>query len=80
MPPMTRIRWVDRLHLGRPDGVCERQCVRDERERQTDVLRCALEALDYYGEDGAELLNERTAQWEQPTRKDRQEAMACNSG
>jgi len=46
-----------------------------ERERCADALRCALQALDYCIEDGAELLNERTAQWGQ-YRKDRQLAMA----
>lgn len=52
------------------------QCVRDERGRHADALRCALEALDYCIEDSAELANERTVQWGS-YRKDRQAAMAA---
>lgn len=52
------------------------QCVRDERERHADALRCALEALDYCIEDSAELLIERTVQWGE-CRRDRQAAMAA---
>jgi hypothetical protein len=52
------------------------ECVRAERERHADDLRCALEALDYCLEDSAELLSERAAQWGQ-YRRDRQAAMAA---
>ena len=75
MPPMTRTdgwtgyTWADL-------SAYAAQCVRDERERHTDALRCALKALDYCIEDSAELLSERIAQWGQ-YRQDRQEAMAA---
>lgn len=64
MPPMTRTdgwtgyTWADL-------SAYAAQCVRDERERHTDALRCALKALDYCIEDSAERLSERTAQWGQ---------------